>query len=394
MKNFLSAFPDRNWVAESAVLVFSLLYLFNKAVVPVGGLHWLATGVFCALALVRLARGRERSLILLLSACLAWHCFALLAGPWALVSTNHYDFAAKSAVLFLASALLVYYWDESRIWALALTWLLVTWLCVGGSIWVARVLGLYVEGEFYSGFFKNRNDYAIATVILYCLYLRLVPSRTLAKALFAGPVLGLVYATGSLTGLLAFIFVFAGYLFMAVAPARRWQLVLLIVLGCALIFAASPGLQKKAGRVSAALFHPEQIKPDSSYAVRLFLYREGLTKFAEQPWAGYGVDNSRFLLFPPGERYSRGLYAHSNFIETLVNTGLLGFALHYLPLLWVVCSRGGRGAPARTFALLYLLLSLTAVTYSSFAPAFLYAAALRYKLKPPAGAAEVNPRLA
>lgn len=67
---------------------------------------------------------------------------------------------------------------------------------------------------------------------------------------------------------------------------------------------------------------------DSSTAVRLSLIERGVGWFQEQPWAGHGADNFRVLManyYP----HQSAFYAHNNFIELLVNYGVVGFVLFY-----------------------------------------------------------------
>ena len=72
-----------------------------------------------------------------------------------------------------------------------------------------------------------------------------------------------------------------------------------------------------------------QLESDSGAAdIRAILYREAFEVFQEHPFFGVGLDNFR--------RYSvSGLYAHSNYMELLADTGIIGFALFFAVYLLV-----------------------------------------------------------
>lgn len=64
---------------------------------------------------------------------------------------------------------------------------------------------------------------------------------------------------------------------------------------------------------------------DRSVNTRLFMIEFGLKAFGESPLWGYGINNAQFLL----ESYFARTYLHNNYIELLVDVGLLGFFAYY-----------------------------------------------------------------
>lgn len=65
---------------------------------------------------------------------------------------------------------------------------------------------------------------------------------------------------------------------------------------------------------------------DSSTLRRQEMIEFGLNAFSQQPVWGYGLDNFKALFFTERGLYS---YAHNNYIEVLVDFGILGFFLYY-----------------------------------------------------------------
>ena len=64
----------------------------------------------------------------------------------------------------------------------------------------------------------------------------------------------------------------------------------------------------------------------SSLEKRSFMVLSGLEWFLNRPWLGYGIDSFRALF---GNLTGWEVYAHNNFIELLVDTGIVGLLLYY-----------------------------------------------------------------
>ena len=80
---------------------------------------------------------------------------------------------------------------------------------------------------------------------------------------------------------------------------------------------------------TAAIQRIYKLKEDSDGAdIRKILYREAFNVFADSPFIGKGLDN--FRLFS-----ASGLYAHSNYLELLADTGIIGFILFYMVYIMV-----------------------------------------------------------
>lgn len=74
---------------------------------------------------------------------------------------------------------------------------------------------------------------------------------------------------------------------------------------------------------------------DESTHTRMQLIEFGMMYFPERPWFGYGICNFRALY----ESYLPGriaLYAHNNYIELLVDLGVVGLALYYIFYLFLL----------------------------------------------------------
>lgn len=69
---------------------------------------------------------------------------------------------------------------------------------------------------------------------------------------------------------------------------------------------------------------------DGSTSLRLAMINWGIEWFKLKPWFGYGINNYMNLLGTMDTSFgTSGVYAHNNYIEMLVNLGLIGTIIYY-----------------------------------------------------------------
>lgn len=72
---------------------------------------------------------------------------------------------------------------------------------------------------------------------------------------------------------------------------------------------------------------------DSSTQLRVRYIEYGISFFKEQPILGHGANNFRTLL---GHEIGKITYSHNNYIEILVNLGVIGFIVHYFGYFYIL----------------------------------------------------------
>lgn len=65
---------------------------------------------------------------------------------------------------------------------------------------------------------------------------------------------------------------------------------------------------------------------DTSSLIRLDMINKGIEYFKQKPFFGYGLDNYKILY---GADNGTVVYSHNNYIEMLVNLGIVGFVIYY-----------------------------------------------------------------
>lgn len=105
---------------------------------------------------------------------------------------------------------------------------------------------------------------------------------------------------------------------------------------------------------------------DASSESRSILITRGMEWFREKPVIGYGIDNYRVVLVQHHPNWPIEYYAHNNYVELLVDVGIIGFALYY----WIYASmllkalRSRRKLQNPDVLIVGMLLSLLVVEYA------------------------------
>lgn len=68
---------------------------------------------------------------------------------------------------------------------------------------------------------------------------------------------------------------------------------------------------------------------DASSLTRFKLISWGMEWFKQHPWIGHGIDNYRVVLHAYHSDYPTSYYAHNNYVELLVDVGVIGLILYY-----------------------------------------------------------------
>lgn len=94
----------------------------------------------------------------------------------------------------------------------------------------------------------------------------------------------------------------------------------------------------------------------------------GLNFWAQKPLFGYGINNYQILYAGISGRY---VYSHNNYIEILVNVGMIGFVAYYayyIYLLRKLWNKKGNSLNLRNFFIAYVIcllpFELGAITYN------------------------------
>lgn len=197
----------------------------------------------------------------------------------------------------------------------------------------------FVDARGAEGFNINNHGFLGATALLFSLYFTINHKRyNLDKILC-------ITICVVLSILVFLTFCRTAYLYIGVAvliycillSKNMFRMLINILIVCAVAYGLYMLLTKVdflydviGGRLQSAINGVLGIGDDvdASTATRMKLIERGLEWFSKSPWFGYGLNgfsnlNAQFL------GTQTAYYAHNNFIELLVDYGVMGFVIYY-----------------------------------------------------------------
>jgi len=93
----------------------------------------------------------------------------------------------------------------------------------------------------------------------------------------------------------------------------------------------------------------------------------GLNAFIQKPLFGYGLNGFSQVY---GEITGISVYSHNNYVELLVNTGLVGFVLYYGYIVWILFRRCGANKESALFKAVLAALLVADVGLISYTDSF------------------------
>ena len=174
---------------------------------------------------------------------------------------------------------------------------------------------------------------------------------------------GIALFTGSRKALLMVLGTLVIYILL-LSGKSKWKAIfiaLLTVVAILVFVMNSSALYNVLGSRFQAMFDSLSGKgEEQSFELRHEMGSLGFDWFLQRPLFGYGMNNFSILYF---KETGIVTYAHNNFIETLINGGLVGFALYYFIYIYALVKLGRPALKERKpmAVLLFTLLSLTLV---------------------------------
>lgn len=177
--------------------------------------------------------------------------------------------------------------------------------------------------ERYSSITNNANGLAFQLLLAVIATLFFYQKEKFVYKLLVGVGVGVlmyyIAISGSRKSFAAFLLIIAAWVFLSFKAKKMLQLAvvmfLLLLAGGSYLFALLED--------TAVIQRLSYLEDDTGAAdIRKILYREAFGLFQSYPFFGVGLANF--------QEYSvSGLYAHSNYMELLADTGLIGFLLFY-----------------------------------------------------------------
>ena len=138
----------------------------------------------------------------------------------------------------------------------------------------------------------------------------------------------LIAASGSRKAILILPVAFIGTLFLNNGFKKLWKTLLFIVIAVPVVIyiLSLPAFSMINSRLEGLFDFLNNQGGDMSAQTRGLMTEYGIKWFFEKPILGYGLDCYKYLAYSVFGSHS---YAHNNYIELLVDTGIIGTAFYY-----------------------------------------------------------------
>ncbi len=198
-------------------------------------------------------------------------------------------------------------------------------------------------GGWIYGPYVNHNHYAglmemlIPIPLVFCLTHHAYGSRKWAAAIAAGLMAATIFSSGSRGGMLAITLEIIFLILVNRARKQRWKQTL--VLGTSLILVLGIAVWLGGAEVAKRVATIHSVSPaELSGGMRLAIDRDALHMFKYKPVLGWGL-GSFSVVYPQFRSFYTNFFidqAHNDYLQLLIEMGLLGFAvmLWFLVLLY------------------------------------------------------------
>ncbi|GEM_PF-1339237 len=229
---------------------------------------------------------------------------------------------------------------------------------------------------------ENILGVSLSTGAVLCFYYALYRGKWIAYPLCVA----LIFVSAFTGSRKALLLLFVGFVFLLIMKykLRRFgrTVVFLSFLGAALYLVLQlPVFELVLSRVETAFnFVGGEGKVDNSTLERSRMAAFGWELFSNRPLIGYGLDSFRYYFGM--EEGGRVTYSHNNFIEMLVNGGLIAFLVYYAIYLYGIWKllriADGLALILCTLLLLQLAGDMAQVSYYSKMTYIIFALAFAY----------------
>lgn len=330
-----------------ALLIVSILFTYNRSDI-LFYINWILGLLLIAFSFIYISKNKKinRGIVKTWLWATAWLVPVILFTPVIMDKRTHITYILIVLFYTTISSIFVYVSTKTKGNFLDIFYKInVMWVPVNLSLLIIYIINQedFVTSPF-SGVAANRNAFALVTTFIVSILIYFLPKYSAEKIrkiriLIILNII-LILATLSLKGVFG-IFTITVLTYLSRKTTIRKILIvsLLVVISIGTITTDNQ-ISKRIDRFRLTINNPNELSISESAYERKWLINESLSIISEKPITGIGVNNSiHYLITPYNQiRMSRGedvkgTYSHNNYIEMLLNGGMLAFLLYYLPLI-------------------------------------------------------------
>jgi hypothetical protein len=331
----------------SIAIVFTLIILFYGNYQFRATFTWLPSLIVIVIAILFTYKFAKINRVFLKVVAInsVWLIYALLFSFHVLNFNIHIKAILETFLYVLVFSIIINYLikDIKRLFK-TLLFSLNVFLIVSIVVIFLKTMGLYEEGRAFASSYSNRNTYAFMALVYLAIIVNL-PNYIKYKYKVISILLLLIFilTTGSSKGVLGIVIILGLY-FLGKYSLRKIIFILpvffILIASTLFLFEnTSERLMKKVEAISGVEdnYQADNIGHDSG-KIRIFLAINAIEVFLDNKISGVGVNNGQYYLTLPDSKQNdmNSLNSQNNITEMLLNVGLPGFIIFYLPLLYLL----------------------------------------------------------
>lgn len=198
---------------------------------------------------------------------------------------------------------------------------------------------LFPNKRNFSGIFWDRNVFSMITLFFNTFLLfnkNFFLNKMKKKALFMF-ILNSIFILFSLsfTGFIGLSLILFIYVIGFTRNVKKIGITILLMISLIGIFFTENPLKHRVERFTLVFTDPTQLNDSESAFGRVYLMKQSLHYISENFWTGVGVNNSRYYI-TRGDFADKGTFSHNNYLESMLNGGIINFILFYIPIIQIV----------------------------------------------------------
>lgn len=274
-----------------------------------------------------------------------WLLYALLFSFSVLNFEIHIKAILETLLYILVFSIIIFYLskDINKLFK-TLLFSLNIFLFVSTIVLLFKITGLYDNGHSFSSLYSNRNTFAFMALVYLTIVLNL-PKYIIYRYKTIAIIMLVIFIllTGSSKGVLGMVIIFGLFILKQYNFKKIIFILpvfLLLFSGSLLVFEnTSDRLMQKVDALSGMddSYKADNIGHDSG-KIRIFLAINAINIFLDHKVSGVGVNNGQYYLTLPDAKKNEmdSLNSQNNITEMLLNVGLPGFLMFYIPLLYLL----------------------------------------------------------
>lgn len=203
-----------------------------------------------------------------------------------------------------------------------------------------------------SGLYSNRNTFALMCSYLFLANLYLLERKQLRNTsnkiilcMICLCLVSFIVLTGSIKGMFSVFIIAIAFNISKLTIKKIFSFVLVLSLIILVIFTDNI-ISERLWFILDSYSGSEGLRVSQSAYIRQFYVIEGLNLIKDNPFFGLGIYQSKYhlipeyfyILFDRGDIDELvGQYSHNNYIEMGLNGGIVGFAIYYIPFVFISC---------------------------------------------------------